>query len=72
MTRRPLPDKIEVMAEVIIETIPLTATATERATKECELAEFISGAQEAGMTVVVEGVESHSGGDSFVIRVEDE
>jgi 1,4-alpha-glucan branching enzyme len=34
---------------------------------ECDLAEFIGYAQDAGITVVIDGIESHSGGDSFIV-----
>ena len=59
------------MTEVFIETIPLDLSDAARAARECELAEFISNAQDEGITVVIEVVEAHSGGDSYIVRVDD-
>ena len=37
---------------------------------ERDLAEFGGNVQNAGITVVIEGVEAHPGGDSYSVRVE--
>jgi hypothetical protein len=55
---------------VFIETVPLDATDRERGAQMLDLAEFVSGLQEAGMNPVVD-VETTSGGDTFVITVDD-
>jgi len=55
---------------VFIETIPLDATDRERGAQMFHLAEFVSGLQEAGYSPVL-AAESTSGGDVFIITVDD-
>jgi hypothetical protein len=54
----------------LIETVPITGSDAEIAEVRRDLAEFYSGAQDAGLEPTVMLVESHSGGTTFVIDLD--